>query len=148
MKYKYKPYANTTAANGELLTFPIVSVILKSGRTEISIECLVDSGASESLFSLDIARLLGVDLTKTQPQSYIGIGNISVPGYKSPVKLKLAGFDTWIAFDAGFIDQNEMPLLGHSGFFDNYEIIFRAYQNRFEIKSKIPKSYRPKKLHN
>ena len=148
MKYKYKPYSNQTAPNGDLLTFPIVSAILKHGKHEINIECLVDSGASESLFSLDIAHLLGIDLSKAKPQSYIGIGNISVQGFKNDVKLKLSGFDTWITFEAGFIDQNEMPLLGHSGFFDNYEITFRAYQNRFEIKSKIRKLPRQKKLRN
>ncbi len=101
---------------------------------------MVDSGASESLFSLDIAKLLEIDLAKAETQDYIGIGNIAITGFKSSIMLKLSGFDTWLSFEAGFVEQNEMPLLGHSGFFENYEVTFRAYQNSFEIKSKRSKA--------
>jgi hypothetical protein len=123
VKYKYKPY---TSVSGDLLTFPIVNVTLTHGRKRINIDCLVDSGASESLFSFDIAALLGIDLNEATPQEYVGIGNVVLQGYKSGVQLKLTGFDKWITFEAGFIKQNEMPLLGHSGFFENFEITFRA----------------------
>ena len=133
---------------GDLVKFPIVNVTLKNGRNKLDIKCLVDSGASESLFSIEIADLLGIDLAKSTRQNYTGIGDIRITGYKSEIQLKLSGFDTWITFEAGFTEKNEMPLLGHSGFFENYEVIFRAYQERFEIKSRVPKSQRPNRSHN
>ena len=145
MKYKYKPYESVS---GDLLTFPMVNVTLKAGRKEINIDCLVDSGASESLFSFDIADLLGIDLSQATPQEYLGIGNVAIQGYRSKIQMKLTGFDKWIAFKAGFIEQNEMPLLGHSGFFENFEITFRASQRRFEITSKYQKSPRPRPSRN
>lgn len=116
----------------------MVNVTLKKGRRTINIDCLVDSGASQSLLNTDIAELLEIDLAKAPRQKYVGIGNNTLEGYKSSVSLKLSGFDTWVTFEAGFVEQNEMPLLGHAGFFENYEITFRAYQNRFEIKSIEP----------
>lgn len=133
---------------GKLLTFPMVNVTLKHGRHRINIDCLVDSGASESLFSTDIATVLGIDLTTAVRQEYLGIGNTVINGYKSKVSLKLSGFDKWIEFEAGFIPQNEMPLLGHSGFFEHYEITLRAYHNRLEIKSPNLRPTRPRKPRN
>lgn len=136
MKYKYGPFISQASGTGDVQTFPIVNVTLRNGRNQINIDCLIDSGASESLFNEDIAELLGIDLTKATPEKYVGIGDINIDGYKSSVMLKLSGFEKWIKFEAGFVSQNEMPLLGHSGFFENYEITFRAYQSRFEIKNK------------
>lgn len=138
MKYRYRPYADQRFPNGDLIVFPLVNLTLKKGRRTLSIDCLVDSGASQSLFNTDIAELLEIDLTKAARQNYVGIGNNTLEGYRSSVSLKLSGFDTWVTFEAGFVEQNEMPLLGHAGFFENYEITFRAYQNRFEIKSAKP----------
>ena len=135
MKYKYRTFVSPNDPEG-VYTYPLVGATLKHGRKQIRVDCLVDSGATESLFSYDIAALLGIDLTKAQEQEYIGIGTSTFKGRRKTVQLKLNGFDTWISIDAGFIDQNEMPLLGHSGFFENYEIVFRAYEEKFEIKKR------------
>ncbi len=135
MKYRYKTFLSPNDRDG-FYTYPLVGVTLKHGRKQISVDCLVDSGATESLFSYDIATLLGIDLTKTPRQDYVGVGNSTFKGRRTTIQLKLNGFDTWTSINAGFIDQNEMPLLGHSGFFENYEIIFRAYQEKFEIKKR------------
>lgn len=135
MKYKYQPYQDLRKPDGEYICFPLLQATLKHGNQTITLDCLVDSGASSCLFSTDIASLLGIDLTTATPEEYCGIGDVVISGYTFPIKLKIKGFDKWIDVDAGFIDENEMPLLGHSGFFEQYEITFRAYQNRFEIKS-------------
>lgn len=148
MKFKYKPFQNMMADNGDFLVFPLLQVTLKNGRESLSLDCLVDSGAGNCLFSTDIAQILGVDLSSAAKQEYYGIGNIAVTGYKSDIQLKVSGFEKWITIEAGFVDQNEMPLLGHSGFFENYEVIFRAYHNRFEIKSSGMRPPRPKKPRN
>ncbi len=135
MKYKYKTFVNPNDPDGVYI-YPLVGVTLKHGKKQISVDCLVDSGATESLFNYDIADLLGIDLTKAPEQEYVGIGTSTFKGRRKTIQLKLNGFDTWITINAGFIDQNEMPLLGHSGFFENYEIVFKAYQEKFEIKKR------------
>ncbi len=98
MRYRYRTYENPSSTTGDSLTFPLVNVTIKKGRKTINIDCLVDSGASESLFSLDIAKLLEIDLAKAETQDYIGIGNIAITGFKSSIMLKLSGFDTWLSF--------------------------------------------------
>lgn len=142
MKFKYKPHSNLVTPDGNPQTFPLLKVTLKHGRSEVIIDCLLDSGASESLFGVDIATVLNIDLSKAPEQDYTGIGDSEVKGYRHPVLLKVSGFDTWITINAGFVEQNEMPLLGHSGFFENHEITFRAGQNRFEVKNIGSKSLR------
>ena len=134
MKVKYKPHKNLVDADGDYLTFPLLHVRLKHGRQTIDLECLVDSGATDSLFSDDIAEALGIDLRRAEKRIYYGLGDRVVEGRLHTIKLNVAGFAQWDTFKAGFIPKNEMPLLGQSGFFDLYEITFRKFQNRFEIK--------------
>jgi hypothetical protein len=92
-----------------LLTFPIVNVTLKHGRKKINIDCLVDSGASESLFSFDIAALLGIDLNEATPQEYVGIGNVVLQGYKSGVQRKLTGFDNGSLLKPDLLSKTKCP---------------------------------------
>lgn len=132
MKYKYKPQAS---AGDDIIRYPLANVTLKHGRKTLNLDCLVDSGASESLFSFDIAKLLNIDPGKSDPQEYVGIGDIGVTGYRTGIQLRLSGFHQWINLEAGFIGQNDVPLLGHSGFFENFEITFRAARGLFEIKN-------------
>jgi len=53
------------------------------------------------------------------------------------IRFQIQGFSEWIDIEAGFIGA-KLPyqLLGQSGFFDNYEITFKRYRGRFEIKSR------------
>ncbi len=94
----------------------------------------MDSGASETLLSTDIAELLGIDPSQAKEQRYSGIGETPILGFRHKLMLKISGFDEWIIINAGFIPENKMPLLGHSGFFENYEVTFRAYHQRFEVR--------------
>lgn len=136
MKFKYRAYRNRATPDVAYSKMPLLQVTLKHGKNQIDLDCLVDSGAGDCLFGSDIAKILGIDLSDVDSREYEGIGNISIQGYVHPVMLKVKGFNEWIKVEAGFIDGNEMPLLGQSGFFDNHEVIFRGYQNRFEIKKK------------
>lgn len=136
MKFRYKTYEDHTNDEGDLVLYPLVRVTLKHGRKSVELDCLVDSGASDSLFSVEIADALGIDLSKARQNIYLGIGETTVVGYKAMVQMRLSGFDQWISVSVGFTSQNDMSLLGHSGFFENYEITFRAYSNQLEIRSR------------
>lgn len=127
MKVKYRLYAF-----GKL---PMLNVILKNGSDIYPLSGLVDSGAGESIFSEDIAKALGIDLKNCPEREYDGIGGATFKGHTCAIELKIPKFDKWITIDAGFLP-NQFPVIGHSGFFDNYEVIFRSYQDTFEVKSK------------
>lgn len=136
MKFKYRTFKKQDDPNIQYAKMPLLQVQLKHGKKSLDIECLVDSGAEDCLFNADVAAALGIDLTKGTAHKYEGIGNILVAGHVYPIMLKVKGFETWIRIEAGFIDENEISLLGQTGFFENYEVIFRGYRKQFEIKNK------------
>jgi hypothetical protein len=141
MKYKYKFHQDPMDDDAHYKTYPLLNVTLRNGTNMISVSCLVDSGADISFFSTDIAHILGVDLTHLEIREITGIGNIDIQGRVAEVSIKLERFDKWITIDAVFIEDNGMPILGHSGFFENFEVTFRAYDNKFEVKSRKPKLF-------
>lgn len=136
MRFKYRAYKKQNDPNAGYGKMPLLQVQLKRGKKSIDLDCLVDSGAGDCLFNSDIASVLGIDLTKAETREYEGIGDIVILGHVCTVMLRVKGFSEWIKIEAGFIAGNEMPLLGQSGFFENYEVIFRSYRNQFEVKKK------------
>jgi hypothetical protein len=81
MKFKYRAFKNLANPKIEYGKMPLLRVILKNGLKTFPLECLVDSGASTSLVSYDIAAVLGIDVTALTVQEYEGIGNTTVTGY-------------------------------------------------------------------
>lgn len=136
MKFKYRAYKNLANPNTEYGKMPLLRVILKNGLKTFPLECLVDSGASTSVVSYDIASILGIDVKTLPTQEYEGIGKTTVTGHIGKLQVKVEGFDEWITIEAGFTPNDDFSVLGHSGFFDAYEITFRTYQQRFELKRK------------
>lgn len=138
MKFKYTPVFSSDDSTEETASLPLLKVTLRHGRKHLTVDCLVDSGASETLLNEDIAELLDIDLSKGETQQYSGIGENTIVGRRHELLLKVSVLDDWISINAGFVAQNDIPLLGHSGFFESFDITFRAHQKRFEIKR--PKS--------
>ncbi len=82
--------------------------------------------------------LLGIKFTDSNvTREYSGVGGQEVIGHIHTIRFQIQGFSEWIEIEAAFID-TKLPyqLLGQSGFFDNYEISFKRYRGRFEIKSR------------
>ena len=142
MKVKYRSY--------EFGTLPMLAVVLRHTTKTYPIYALVDSGAGDSLFSIDVAHALDIDLTKCAERVFYGIGEVEITGHVCNIELKIPIFDEWIKIEAGFAP-NQFPLIGHEGFFENYEITFRTYQDSMEIKRKPGRKtprLRPKRLRN
>lgn len=86
------------------------------------IEVVIDSGASRCLFHSDFAVHLGIDLTKCPTESTMGIGGIEST-YLHEVALHVPGGP--VTARVGF--KRNLPvagLLGMTGFFDHFRIIF------------------------
>lgn len=136
MKFKYRYYKDAESEVTYRSKLPLLEVRLEYAGNHIDLDCLLDSGAGDSLFSQDIADVLGIDLSQAHTRQYYGIGDTSVKGYLHSVRLRIKGFTEWITIEAGFIENDQMPLLGQSGVFENYDITFRGYKGRFEINPK------------
>ena len=103
---------------------PIVYLQVWTGNRWLYLQAYVDSGASWSVFHLDVAQLLGIKLTRAKRQ-YIALGNGTVlPIYLHTIRVRFAGEE--FSVPAGFSDALRMGfnLLGRAGFFDRFSMCF------------------------
>ena len=103
---------------------PIVYLQAWTGNRWLYLQAYVDSGASWSVFHLDVAQLLGIKL-KQAKRRYIALGNGSVlPIYLQRIRVRFAGAE--FSVPAGFSDALHMGfnLMGRAGFFDRFQMSF------------------------
>jgi hypothetical protein len=103
---------------------PIVYLQVWTGNRWLYLQAYVDSGASWSVFHVDVAQLLGIKL-KQAKRRYVSLGNGSVlPVYFHHIKVRFAGRE--FLAPAGFSDALRMGfnLMGRAGFFDRFLMCF------------------------
>ncbi|HKZ80922.1 MAG TPA: retropepsin-like aspartic protease [Pyrinomonadaceae bacterium] len=137
MKFKYR-YVADKYKSTKLVRMPFLPFRLAYGEKMVPLLGLIDTGAADCLFDRAVVDDLGIDLTKThQEKEYFGIAGQTVIGYMHSIEFQILGFAEWIEIEAGFLDTKlPYPLLGQSGFFDNYDVILKLYRGRFEVKSR------------
>ena len=141
MKFKYKKIPDNTNPRG-YASLPLLQVRLFYGSKYQDVLCLIDSGADDCIFHSSLGRLLGIDITSGRLKQFFGIAGQCLGAYIHPVQLQIQGFSQQIDLEAAFTEDNKIPLLGQSGFFDNYQIIFERYKGRFEIKGRTSRVLR------
>ena len=131
MKFKYR-YVADKYTSTKLVRMPFLPFRLAYGEKTVPLLGLIDTGAADCLFDCAVADDLGMDLTKThQEKEYFGIAGQTVIGYMHSVEFQILGFGEWVEIEAGFLDAKlPYPLLGQSGFFDNYEVILKTVQRK------------------
>jgi hypothetical protein len=103
---------------------PIVYLQAWTGNRWLYLQAYVDSGASWSVFHVDVAQLLGIKLRSAR-RRYVALGNGSVvPIYLERIRVRFAGLEFMVP--AGFSDALRVGfnLMGRSGFFDRFQIAF------------------------
>lgn len=103
---------------------PIIYLQVWTGNRWLYLQAYVDSGASWSVFHVDVAQLLGLKLSQAK-RRYIALGNGSViPIYLQHIKVRFAGQE--FSAPAGFSDALRVGfnLLGRAGFFDRFVMCF------------------------
>lgn len=137
MKFKYR-YVADKYSDTKLVKLPFLPIRLAYRDKSVPLVGLVDTGATDCLFDREVADELEIDIFNThQEKEYFGIGQQTIVGYMHKVGFRIQGFSEWIEMEAGFLDSKlPYPLLGQSGFFDNYEVTLKRYRGRFEIKSR------------
>ncbi|HMG76825.1 MAG TPA: aspartyl protease family protein [Pyrinomonadaceae bacterium] len=138
MKFKYRYLRDTSGSGRDYIRLPLLKVRLAFGANKTDVVGLVDTGATDCLFDRDVADDLGITLADSDAKrEYFGVGGNSLVGHIHPIRFQIQGFSEWIEIEAAFID-SKLPyqILGQSGFFDNYEISFKRFRGRFEIKSR------------
>ena len=135
MKFRYKRVPSDVDPAG-YSTQPYIQVTLRHKNKALNLRALIDSGAADCIFHKSVGAALGIDIEAGEPKTYTGLANQSVVGYVHPVSLQVQGISEWVPIEAGFIDADLISLLGQSGFFDNFQIVFERYRGRFEVNSR------------
>ena len=103
---------------------PIVYLQVWTGNRWLYLQAYVDSGASWSVFHVDVAQLLGIKLNRAK-RRYVSLGNGSVlPIYVQHIRVRFAGME--FVAPAGFSDALRMGfnLMGRVGFFTRFSMCF------------------------
>lgn len=135
MKFPYLKLPSTVP-NLKWIARPYVQIKLTESRGSSAGYALIDSGADRSLFNVQIAEKIGLDLTKAPEQYFGGIEGGDLKAKLHKVKLAIIGMNEEIEILAGFIDSNGVSaILGQDGFFDAYKIKFEKDHGIVEIVS-------------
>lgn len=112
---------------------PIVYLQVWTGNRWLYLQAYVDSGASWSVFHVDVAQLLGIHLSRAK-RRYVALGNGSViPIYLQQIRVRFAGAE--FKAPAGFSDALRMGfnLMGRSGFFNRFAMTFNDRARRLTV---------------
>lgn len=136
MQFDYRKEPNRSVASKLWIKRPKIQVTIFYGSKQETVISLVDSGADDCMFHSSFGDLLGIDVPSGIPKTYGGIAEgHAVKGYLHPIQLQVLGFSERIEVMAAFTDSVGVDgLLGQSGFFESYQVIFEGYRGKLEIK--------------
>ena len=134
MRFKYK---SINRLDGNIIKTPSVPVTL-IGPSGLRIEftALIDSGADISVIPQDVAELLDINM-KTDKDKSRGIGGeVNVVNKKMNINIKKGHEDyTFTIPIQVLLGNHRVPvLLGRSGFFDEFSILFEQDKERISLK--------------
>lgn len=135
MERKYRYFRTQFGDFGKM---PLLEVRLRNGANYMDVDCLVDSGAVDSMFHTDFADELGIDLLNSEQRDYYAVDGNIMRGWVVPIQLEINGIANAIQIEVAFVEENEIPLLGQSGFFESFEVRFRGFSGVFEIIPVLP----------
>jgi hypothetical protein len=101
---------------------PLIPVTLSAGRKSARLLALIDSGADNTIFSKQVAEMLGLDLRRAPADSFCGTSGHEQPARhrKMAVQVGAVSYQTLVGF-------TELPcevagILGQDGFFDQFVV--------------------------
>lgn len=119
--------------DGELRATPLIPLTVHGTTGSVDLLALVDSGAEHNVFGEEVAKRLGLDLTKGSPVTLVGVGEVDLPGRLLEVELQL-GKRRWTAPAIFSSALGMRGLLGQAGFFAFFTVTFRRRQGIIEVR--------------
>ncbi len=98
---------------------------------------LVDSGATISLFHTSIAEDAGIDLSDIKKEYLAGIGGYVLAYIKNDVNIEIEDLGE-LKIPVAFTEyiSSDLAILGRQGFFENFEVIFKEWERKLELRIK------------
>lgn len=134
MKFKYRKTSTTSPfSKRKILARPIIPISLRNGINSLRYEALIDSGADFSIFPVEIAKKLFINLRRTKKIYFSSATGEMVEGIISKIRMQLGEetFETYVVF-ADLVDQT--GILGQYGFFNKFVVKFDLKQEELELK--------------
>lgn len=133
MKYRYTSFYPPDRTV-KFIKKPIVSIEVFGSNDSKKFGALLDSGADCSLFNVEIADVLKIDLSNAKPVKFTGISG-HIDGFRlEKVKIKVDCITDPIEIPVCFVNSPTVSLLlGEEGFFDLHRIKFEKDHDTFEI---------------
>ncbi|MEK6869552.1 MAG: aspartyl protease family protein [Nanoarchaeota archaeon] len=115
MKFPYQLFRNSY--------YPIIPITIIWNNKRVNTSAIVDSGASISIFSSSIGRLIGLDIESGEKRIFQG-ASAKLAGYIHKVKVIIAGKE--IECKIAFSDElsTSFNLVGRETIFDKFIITF------------------------
>lgn len=114
------------------ISIPAIRVTLRCQSKLCDVYALVDSGAEKCIFPSEIGRALGLDVKSGKKGPIRGIDDIENTAYYHEIEVVIGGRTLKIL--VGFMEKIPLPILGHDGFFDKFEIKFDYRKRVVELK--------------
>ena len=115
---------------------PVVEIVLVNGKKHFTTFGLLDTGSVWTVIGTKYADALGIVYASAPQIQIIGLGKTLCTGYEVDLKivLKVANFswDSKVAISTA-VDEFPFILLGHLGFFDQFDVTFQTRLRHFHI---------------
>jgi len=120
---------------GNYAFLPLVDINI--GKIKLPIRCLIDSGSPITIIHSPLGVAGGIIPADGKKSSVLGIGGELVRGYYCKIILHL--YETNWHSMVFFTPDLKTPfcLLGQTGFFQYFKVIFNLQQKQFEINPQI-----------
>lgn len=136
MKFPYRkePSRPSSAHQGRVNVLrPRIRIRLLHHNRFVDLLALVDSGADDCIFPLEVANDLELPLDPKNAHRYGGIGAGRITAIFAHVKMEVGGWT--VPLYAGFSDAPRVvPILGQGGFFDMFEVRFNRPKEVVELR--------------
>ena len=132
MKFRYELVPSMIDGSMILQPRVLVKFINPENGKNIIVNALVDSGASISFLNINLAEDLGIDLA-TSPQDEVSSANKDDVAYYRDLKIHVEKDNHEFIMPCGFMDFRTDAVVGQTGFFEHYRVVFERYNKSFEL---------------
>jgi hypothetical protein len=112
---------------------PVVRVMLTGPGRSLDLTALVDRGSDYSLFHVDVAEVLGIDLSRCEQRTVAGIEHVPAPCFVADIAATVEHVEP-MTIPVMFWERQPISLIGQVGFFDRHRIKFERDHDTFEIR--------------
>src|SRR3990170_2222472 len=109
MRFSYKSFGEGQSAQSR----PVIPITLRYGRRSLTCEALIDSGADYSIFGLEFAEELGIDVKTGEKASCAGIDGITHEVYLHGLPVSVDNDTFFMTIGFARLPNLQYGLLGH-----------------------------------